>query len=128
MKTHLILLFMASLLFACSSGNDPKESKASSTIEDDQPKQIKLSFTAKYTASIGWADIYQCKIKSVDRGLFLDTLVYLRIYPGRHEEIQGVHSARFTHYENDTTNRTFQGFIDSKNRNWELKYFDDKAF
>lgn len=128
MKTHLLLLLIASLLFACSSGNDPKESKASSAIEDDRPKQIILSFTAKYTASIGWADIYQCKIKSVDQDSFLDTVVYLRIFPGRDEQIEGSHTAKFNLIANDTTNRTFQGFIDSKDRNWELKFFDDKAF
>lgn len=98
--------------------------------------QLVLRFDAIYTGSIGWGDVYKCKVTEVIRGNLEDTVVILFIAVNNYDSIffrepskskkKSVIGAyklkgRFRQIENDQPYVNFRNaFIDQKKRTWEL--------
>ncbi|HNW89958.1 MAG TPA: hypothetical protein PKN48_09865 [Bacteroidales bacterium] len=98
--------------------------------------QLVLRFSAKYTGSIGWGDVYKCKIDQIDNGNLEDSVIILFINGNdysnifmRETPVKGKKTAiseyylsgRFRQIENDQPYVNFKNaFIDNKKRTWEL--------
>ena len=98
--------------------------------------QLVLRINAKYIGSIGWGNIYKCKVNEVYKGNLDDTLIFLYIIANNYDSIffekisqQGKKRANvefqflscFKEIENDKPYVNFKNaFIDQKKRTWEL--------
>jgi hypothetical protein len=95
-----------------------------------------MRFNATYTRSIGWGDVYKCKIKEVLKGNQEDSVVILYVAVNNFDSIfsmREVYSEKrkiipvfklkgaFKQVENDKPYVNFQNaFIDKKQRTWVL--------
>ncbi|MFH2141948.1 MAG: hypothetical protein ABIJ97_05970 [Bacteroidota bacterium] len=125
----ILLLVPIFLISGCKS-------RASAQDITNDSLQLILSLSAKYTGSIGWGDIYKCKVKEVKKGNIEDTTIFLYIIVNNYESIfsRGLAQpgkvsadmelqliAHFNEIENDKPYVNFKNaFIDQKKRTWEL--------
>lgn len=95
-----------------------------------------LNFRSTYTASIGWGDIYKCKVLEVQQGKLEDTIFSLYIIVNNYDSLffqfkpngermdypkESYLVGRFKEVPNDKPYVNFKNaFIDQKKRTWEL--------
>ena len=129
-RTFFSLVFASIYLI---SGCITKATAQDNTIDT---AQLVLQFNAKYTGSIGWGDVYKCKVNKVYKGIQEDTLIFLYIIVNNYDSIffekiskQGKKRknaefqliAFFKEIENDKPYVNFKNaFIDQKKRTWKL--------
>lgn len=137
--TFFVLVLIS--LFLISENNS--ELKAQNNPVDSS--QLILRFTAKYTGSIGWGDVYKCNVDEVIKGNMNDSVIILYITVNNYDEIffrkavqedkKAVKTefrllAGFKEIENDKPYVNFRNaFIDKSNRTWKITYLksvDDK--
>jgi len=98
--------------------------------------QLVLRFDATYTGSIGWGDVYKCKVAEVIKGNLEDTVVILFITVNNCDSVFSRETPKtkkkseigsyklkgwFRQIENDQPYVNFRNaFIDHKKRTWEL--------
>lgn len=97
--------------------------------------QLVLRFEAKYTGSIGWGDVYRCRVNEVCKGSLEDSVIVLFIVVNNYDNIfytqdektdQSIPSkfllkGSFKIIENEKSylNGT-NAFMDQKKQTWEL--------
>ncbi|HOY32691.1 MAG TPA: hypothetical protein PKW80_12505 [Bacteroidales bacterium] len=130
-KTAIFLLTFLAIFF---TGGSVKKAMAEDEIIDTS--QLVIRFTAKYTGSIGWGDVYKCRILEVCKGNLEDTVIILYISVNNYNSVfmretpekkqksplnQFLLIGKFRQCENDKPYVNFKNaFIDQKKRTWEL--------
>ena len=101
----------------------------------DEPELI-LRLDAKYNGSIGWGDIYKCRVTEIKKGNLKDSVIYLYIVVNNYDSILSKTTsnaglttldndfnlvANFKIIENDLPYINFRNaFIDQNKRTWLL--------
>jgi hypothetical protein len=125
----LYFLFVTVCLLVVPAAKISAQGKVSDT------GQLVLRFEAKYTGSIGWGDVYRCRVNEVCIGNLEDSVIVLFIVVNNYDNIfytqdekidQSIPSkfllkGSFKIIENDKSylNGT-NAFMDQKKQTWEL--------
>ena len=132
-KNSFFVLVLASV-FLISGHNT--ESTAQNNA--DNPSELIMRFNAEYNGSIGWGDVYKCRVNEVFKGGMEDSVINLYIIVNNYDSIfhrKPVQTGKktvktefdlvagFKEIENDKTYVNFKNaFIDNKKRTWEITY------
>jgi len=131
---HKITLYTLVFVTICLTGGWRTKVVAQDKTIDTA--QLVLRFDATYTGSIGWGDVYKCKVTEAIKGNLEDTVVILFITVNNYDSIFfretpktkkkseiGSYKLKgwFRQIENDQPYVNFRNaFIDQKKRTWEL--------
>ncbi len=130
-KITFFIFVLISIYLIC--GRNSKSTAQDKTIDT---AQLIIRLNAKYTGSIGWGDVYKCKVNEIYKGNLEDTLIilyitvnnYVNILSGKLSQpekkaadVEFQLIACFKEIENDKPYVNFKNaFIDQKKRTWEL--------